>query len=73
MSLLPTNEDKLNQLEYYKQQCANKDIWINNITESLNECIKTMQDIKLVCQRAKSHYIEESDIDEILELLKGKI
>jgi hypothetical protein len=39
----------------------------------LADCIKTMQEIKIICQRAKNHYIEESDIDEILELLKGKV
>ena len=41
--------------------------------EILHECIKTMQEIKVICQRAKTFEVEESDIDEILELLKGKV
>jgi hypothetical protein len=42
----------------------------NDLFKSLHECIKTMQKIKFICDRAKCNYIEESDIDEILELLK---
>ena len=38
-------------------------------TKTLHELIKAMQEIKLICKRAKSHYVEESDIDEILELV----
>jgi len=37
-------------------------------SELIHELIKMMQEIKLICKRAKSHYIEENDIDEILEL-----
>lgn len=43
------------------------------LLHSLDECIKIMQRIKLICIRAKTHYIEESDIDEILDQLKGKV
>lgn len=41
--------------------------------EVLHDCIKTMQEIKFICQRAKTFEIEEKDIDDILELLKGKV
>ncbi|MBU8788011.1 hypothetical protein MHB78_01055 [Bacillus sp. FSL K6-0138] len=37
------------------------------------ECVKIMQEIKFICQRAKRHYIEEKDIDDILKLLEGKV
>ncbi|MDR4956568.1 hypothetical protein [Bacillus sonorensis] len=40
---------------------------------ALHECITVMQKIKFICQRAKRHYIEEKDIDDILKLLEGKV
>ncbi|MCY8663686.1 hypothetical protein P9D54_13230 [Bacillus haynesii] len=40
---------------------------------TLHECITRMQEIKLICQRAKHHYIEKKDIDDILKLLEGKV
>jgi len=43
------------------------------IMRSLHECITRMQEIKFICQRAKSHYIEGKDIDNILKLLEGKV
>ncbi|MEC0752140.1 hypothetical protein P8884_00220 [Bacillus haynesii] len=43
------------------------------IMRSLHECITRMQEIKFICKRAKSHYIEEKDIDDILKLLEGKV
>ncbi len=43
------------------------------IMRALHECITRMQEIKFICQRAKRHYIEEKDIDDILKLLKGKV
>jgi hypothetical protein len=39
----------------------------------LSECIKTMQEIKLICNRSKKFKVEKEGIDEILELLKGKV
>lgn len=42
-----------------------KELW-----KDIDEMIKAMQKIRLICFRAKSHYIEESDIDEILEVAK---
>jgi len=39
----------------------------------LHECVTTMQKIKFICDRAKIFEVEESDIDEILELLKGQV
>jgi hypothetical protein len=44
-----------------------------SLTNILAECIKTLQEIKFICQRAKAFNVEEKDIDEILELLKGKV
>ncbi|AUZ29800.1 MULTISPECIES: hypothetical protein [Bacillus] len=43
------------------------------IMRSLHECITRMQKIKFICQRAKRHYIEGKDIDDILKLLEGKV
>ena len=43
------------------------------LAKSLDECIKTMQQIKFICERAKKFDIEEKDIDDILELLRGKV
>ncbi|WP_205689315.1 hypothetical protein [Bacillus paralicheniformis] len=43
------------------------------IMRALHECITRMQKIKFICQRAKWHYIEEKDIDDILKLLEGKV
>lgn len=40
------------------------------MNKEIHEFIKTLQKIRFICERAKSHYIEESDIDEILELVK---
>ncbi|TWJ42201.1 hypothetical protein [Bacillus licheniformis] len=40
---------------------------------ALHECVTIMQEIKFICQRAKCHYIEEKDIDDILKLLEGKV
>ncbi|UZN53036.1 hypothetical protein [Bacillus paralicheniformis] len=40
---------------------------------ALHECVTIMQQIKFICQRAKRHYIEEKDIDDILKLLEGKV
>lgn len=37
------------------------------------ELTEVLQEIKFICKRAKRHYIEEKDIDDILELLKDKI
>ncbi|MBZ5212958.1 hypothetical protein LG208_13430 [Bacillus paralicheniformis] len=43
------------------------------IMRSLHECITRMQKIKFICQKAKWHYIEKKDIDDILKLLEGKV
>lgn len=45
----------------------------NTLLQLFVECVRTMQDIKFVCQRAQSFYVEEKDIEDILELLKGKV
>lgn len=37
----------------------------------LYECVKVMQEIKLICVRAKHHYVEKKDIEDILKLLEG--
>ncbi|GIN65659.1 hypothetical protein ABC970_12780 [Bacillus licheniformis] len=37
------------------------------------ECVKVMQEIKFICQRAKRYYMDEKDIDDILKLLEGKV
>ncbi|MBU8575715.1 hypothetical protein [Bacillus pumilus] len=37
----------------------------------LYECVKVMQQIKLICVRAKHHYVEKKDIEDILKLLEG--
>ncbi len=37
------------------------------------DCVKTMQKIKFICERAQAFYVEEKDIEDILELLKGKV
>jgi hypothetical protein len=39
----------------------------------LADCIRTMQEIKLICNRSKTFKDEKEGIDEILELLKGKV
>lgn len=43
------------------------------LLSSLNECEMIMKEIKFICERAKRHYIEEKDIDDILALLKEKV
>lgn len=43
------------------------------LLKSLAETVEALQEIKFICERAKRHYIEEKDIDDILELLKGKV
>lgn len=42
-----------------------KELW-----KDIDELIRAMQKIRFKCVRAKSHYIEEIDIDEILEIAK---
>ncbi|SCC02928.1 MULTISPECIES: hypothetical protein [Priestia] len=39
----------------------------------LSECVKAMQEIKFICERAKAFNVEEKDVDDILEILKGKV
>ncbi|PFP65319.1 hypothetical protein COK00_12020 [Bacillus cereus] len=54
---------------------------INKLTSPSNrtplqllvECVKTLQDVRFICDRAKAHYVEDKDIEDILELLKGKV
>ena len=38
-----------------------------------HELIEALQEIKLICEKAKAHYIEESDIDEILGIAKRHV
>ena len=38
------------------------------LLKNMNQLIKALQEIRFVCERAKTFYIEESDIDEILEI-----
>lgn len=70
MSLLPTSQQEVLQLQ---RQLEGERRW-SAITDKQNsEMIKALQSIRLVCQRAKAHYIEESDIDEILEITKQHV
>jgi hypothetical protein len=39
----------------------------------LADCIKTMQEIKMICNRSKRFEAEKEGIEEILELLKDKV
>ena len=40
------------------------------LLSELDAMIKSMKQIEFICDRAKRHYIEEKDIDEILEVAK---
>ena len=43
------------------------------LLKALGETIEVLQKIKFICERAKKFNIEEEDIDDILELLKGTV
>lgn len=43
----------------------------NRLTKQYHAMVKTMHKIEFICQRAKKHNVEEKDIGDILELLKG--
>ena len=40
---------------------------------ALHTMFKNMQRIEFICDRAKRHYIEEKDIDEIYEIVKESL
>lgn len=42
------------------------------IADQIYDLVKAMQEIKFICERAKSFYVEEKDIDEILEIIKQR-
>jgi hypothetical protein len=51
-----------------------KEVFMEKVDLSLFvDCVKTLQEIKFICNRAKTCGIEEKDINDILELLKGKV
>ena len=56
----------IGQLEVERRRLSHND-------RLFHEGVKAMQEIKFICQRAKLHYIEEKDIDDILKLLEGKV
>lgn len=45
----------------------------DKLANLLADCIKTMQEIKFICERAKTFNIEKEGIDDILALLKKKV
>ena len=69
------NEDEIERddMEWLIEQVVKGMTENAAIMRSLHECITRMQKIKFICQRAKWHYIEEKDIDDILKLLEGKV
>lgn len=50
---------------------AEKGLDSDRALRDLYECVKVMQEIKLICVRAKHHYVEKKDIEDILKLLEG--
>ena len=38
--------------------------------KTIGELTKTLQEIEYICIRAKVHYIEEKDIDDIIQLIR---
>lgn len=67
-------------LPYYDIEVSDMSFLIRLAEKGLNsdrelrglyECVKVMQEIKLICVRAKHHYVEKKDIEDILKLLEG--
>jgi len=38
--------------------------------KTIDDLIRTIQKIEFICERAKTCYIEEKDIDDILKLIR---